>query len=114
MNETAALPVVRGTVDLLVLKALSWSAMHGFELTSWLERQAGGRLAFDDSGIYQALYRMERKGLIKAEWGVTENNRRARYYTIAKQGRAHLAQETDQLLRYSAAVAEILTARTAT
>jgi PadR family transcriptional regulator PadR len=104
------LPVVRGTVDLLVLKALSTSAMHGFEITAWLEQRSGGTLSFDDSAIYQALYRMEKKRLVKASWGVTENNRKARYYQMTRGGQAHLMEETTKLLRYSETIAGILTA----
>ncbi|HEX2191253.1 MAG TPA: PadR family transcriptional regulator [Longimicrobiaceae bacterium] len=104
------LPVVKGTVDLLVLKALSWTPMHGFEVTSWMEDRSDGALEFDDSAIYQALYRLEKQGLVTAEWGVTENNRKARYYRIARAGREHLAAGTDRLLRYSRLVAAILTA----
>lgn len=103
------LPVVKGTLDLLVLKALSWTPMHGFEVTSWLEDRSGGALEFDDSAVYQALYRLEKQGLVAGEWGVTENNRRARYYRVAPAGRAHLAAGTDRLLRYAQMVAAILT-----
>lgn len=102
-------PVVRGTVDLLVLKALSRTAMHGFEITAWLERESGGSLTFDDSAIYQSLYRMVERRLVQPEWGVTENNRKARYYRITKAGRAYLAEETAKLVRYSATVTGILT-----
>jgi transcriptional regulator len=102
-------PVVRGTVDLLVLKALSWSSMHGFEITEWLERESGGGLSVDDSAIYQSLYRMVERGLVKPEWGITENNRKARYYTLTRAGRTHLGAETAKLLRYSETVAGILT-----
>lgn len=75
-----SLQLVRGTLDALVLRALSWAPMHGFEITSWLEERSGGDLEVNDSALYQALYRMEERRLVKAEWGVTENNRRARYY----------------------------------
>ena len=73
----ASLPVVKGTLDVLVLKALSWGPMHGFEVVSWLEQRSGGSLDVEDSALYQALYRMEKRELIDAAWGVTENNRRA-------------------------------------
>lgn len=63
-----AIPLMKGTLDLLVLKGLSWTPMHGLEITTWLEQRTGGELSFDDSGIYQALYRMEERGLIEAEW----------------------------------------------
>lgn len=102
------IPMVKGTLDVLVLKALAWTAMHGMEITGWLESRAGGELSFDDSGVYQALYRMEERGLISAEWGVSENNRRARYYAITQAGRRHLAEETERLARYNALVLGIL------
>lgn len=104
------LPVVKGTLDLLVLKALSWNPMHGFEITSWLEERSGGALEFDDSAVYQALYRLEKQGLIAAQWGVTENNRKARYYRIGHAGQEHLTAGTDRLVRYAQLVASILTA----
>ena len=72
------LPLVKGTLDVLVLKALSWTPMHGFEITSWLEARSGGTLGVQDSALYQALHRLEARGLAAAEWGVTENNQRAR------------------------------------
>ena len=84
------LPVLKGTLDLLVLRALSWSPMHGFEIVSWLERAANGSLELDDSALYQAVYRLEEKGLLQAEWGVTENNRRARYSKLTAGGHNHL------------------------
>jgi PadR family transcriptional regulator PadR len=105
-----SLAVVKGTLDVLVLKALSWTPMHGFEITAWLEARSGGRLEVDDSALYQALYRMEQRGLVSAEWGVTENNRRARYYRVTPGGRAHLRAETARWLEYSDTVTGILTA----
>lgn len=105
----AALPVVKGTLDVLALKALSWGPMHGFEVVRWLEEHSGGSLDVEDSAIYQALYRMEERGLVEANWGVTENNRRARYYGIAAAGRAHLKAQTSQWLRYAKTVTAILT-----
>lgn len=103
-----SLPVVRGTLDVLVLKALSWTPMHGFEITTWLEEQSGGELDVTDSALYQALYRLEERGLVEAEWGVTENNRRARYYRITPEGEAHLTSEAKAFLRYATAVRGIL------
>lgn len=103
------MPVMKGTLDVLVLKALAWSPMHGFEVASWLESRSEGELELDDSGLYQALYRLEGKRLIVAEWGVTENNRRARYYRLTSAGRTHLRRETATWIRYSATVTGILT-----
>jgi len=103
-------PLMKGTLDVLVLKALSWTPMHGLEITAWLEERSGGELSFDDSGVYQALYRMEERGLIEAEWGVSDNNRRARYYRITPKGTRHLAAETERLLRFGELVTTILAA----
>ncbi|HEX3865767.1 MAG TPA: PadR family transcriptional regulator [Gemmatimonadaceae bacterium] len=104
------LPVVKGTLDLLVLRALSWTPMHGFEIVSWLERAANDSLDVDDSALYQAVYRLEERGLLEAEWGVTENNRRARYYKITTKGRSFLRAETRTWVRYASTVTTILTA----
>ena len=104
------LPVLKGTLDLLVLRALSWTPMHGFEIVSWLERAANGSLDIEDSALYQAVYRLEEKGLLQAEWGVTENNRRARYYKLTAPGRAHRRAETKNWVQYAGTGTEILTA----
>lgn len=104
------LPVLKGTLDLLVLRALSWTPMHGFEIVSWLERAANASLEIEDSALYQAVYRLEERGLLQAEWGVTENNRRARYYKLTPAGRAHLRAETRNWVQYADTVTSILTA----
>jgi transcriptional regulator len=105
----APLPLVRGTLDALVLKALSWTPMHGFEITCWMEEHSSATLDLEDGALYHALNRLEERRLIKGQWGVTEHNRRARYYSITAAGRAHLAAETDRWLRYSRVVTTILT-----
>jgi PadR family transcriptional regulator, regulatory protein PadR len=104
-----ALPLLKGTLDVLVLKALSWTPMHGFEITSWLESRSGGALGVQDSALYQALHRLEARGLARAEWGVTPNNQRARYYRLTDAGREHLVTETAQWVRYAETVTGILT-----
>ena len=104
------LPVLKGTLDILVLRALSWTPMHGFEIVTWLERAANGSLDVDDSALYQAVYRLEERGLVEANWGVTEHNRRARYYTITPAGRGHLRAETRNWVQYAETVTNILTA----
>lgn len=105
------LAVIKGTLDVLVLKALTWQTMHGFEITAWLENQSRRRLALEDAALYQALYRMEKRGLVKATWGLTAENRRARFYRITAAGRAELAAQTDQWVRYAATMNDILLAR---
>jgi PadR family transcriptional regulator PadR len=104
-----SLPLVKGTLDILVLKALSWTPMHGFEITQWVEGRSRGALDIRDSALYQALHRLEERDLVAAEWGVTENNQRARYYKLTRAGRAHLNAETAQWVRYASTVTGILT-----
>jgi transcriptional regulator len=107
-----SLPLLKGTLDLLVLKALTWEPMHGFGIASWLDQHSNGALGVDDSAMYQALHRLEGRGHIEAEWGVTENNRRARYYKLTAIGRRHLRAETDSWLRYTTSVTSILSLAT--
>jgi PadR family transcriptional regulator, regulatory protein PadR len=102
------LPVIKGTLDVLVLKALNARPMHGFEVTRWLEERSGGRLEVEDSAIYQALYRLEARDLVEAGWGVTDNNRRARYYATTAAGLMHLELEAERLTDYAALLATIL------
>jgi len=108
-----SLPLLKGTLDVLVLKALSWHAMHGFEITVWLEDHSDGQLAVDDGALYQALHRMEERRLIKPEWGITENNRRARYYQLTATGRGHLRAESASLVQYARTVLAILARQSA-
>ena len=89
--------LLKGTLDVLVLKTLSWGPMHGFEITSWLEDRSGGRLNVTDAALLQALHRMEERKLITAEWGVTQNSRRARYYRLTAPGARRLAEESARL-----------------
>ena len=108
MTAQTRLPVLKGTLDLLVLRALSWTPMHGFEIVSWLERAANQSLELDDSALYQAVYRLEARGLLEADWGVTENNRRARYYKLTTAGRTYLRAETRNWMQYAETVSAIL------
>jgi PadR family transcriptional regulator len=103
--------LLKGTLDVLVLKALSWVPMHGFEITCWLEERSSGDLEVDDGALYQALHRLEERGLIASEWGVTGNNRRARYYKLTAAGKGHLRTETASLVRYARTVTAILEER---
>ncbi|HEY7393875.1 MAG TPA: helix-turn-helix transcriptional regulator [Gemmatimonadaceae bacterium] len=107
------LPIVRGTLDILVLKALSWGPMHGPEIIVWLEDRSGGRLSLDDSAVLQAFHRLEERGLLDSAWGTTANNRRARYYRLTAKGRAHLKTESAKVTEYAETLAAILAARNA-
>jgi transcriptional regulator len=110
---TDTMPLVKGTLDVLVLKALTWGPRHGFEITTWLEERSGGSLDIDDSALYQALHRLEERGHVVAEWGTTDNNRRARYYRLTTAGRTHLRVEAARWNRYAATVGSILSAQQA-
>jgi transcriptional regulator len=107
-----SLPILKGTLDILVLKALAWAPMHGFEIASWLEQRSSGSLEVEDGALYYALHRLEERGFISSEWRLTENNRRARYYKLRPAGRAHLRAEGANLERYARALTDILAAPT--
>lgn len=103
--------LLKGTLDVLVLKTLSWGPMHGFEITRWLENRSGGRLDVTDAALLQALHRLEARGLLSGEWGVTRNERRARYYKLTTAGRAALRAESAALIEQFEAMMSVLTAR---
>jgi PadR family transcriptional regulator PadR len=105
--------LLRGTLDVLVLKALSWAPLHAFEIAQWVEQRSDGEFPVEDAALLQALHRMEERRLVSAAWGTTENNRKARYYSLTAAGRAHLRTETEALRRSVAALTEVLDARTA-
>jgi PadR family transcriptional regulator PadR len=106
------MPMLRGTLDPLVLKTVSWSPMHAFEIASWIEEQSDSRVQIDDAALLQALHRLEDRRYIAAEWGVTENGRRAKYYRITAAGREHLRTESARLVDHLDAVVSILSAKT--
>jgi transcriptional regulator len=108
VGKPPTLPLLKGTLDLLILKALSWGEQHGYGIANLLEQQSGGALGIDDSAMYQALHRLEGRRLVSADWGERENNRRARYYTLTMAGRRHLDDESAVWQRYAQSVSEIL------
>jgi PadR family transcriptional regulator, regulatory protein PadR len=103
--------LLKGTLDVLVLKTLSWTPMHAFEISTWIEERSTGRVAVDDAAMLQALHRLEERKLITAEWGVTKNGRRARYYRLTLAGRAHLRAESDRLVDHFDALVAVLGAK---
>jgi PadR family transcriptional regulator PadR len=105
--------LLKGTLDVLVLKTLSWAPMHAFEITTWLEERSGGRLLVEDAALLQALHRMEERKLVAAEWGVTKNGRRARYYRLTATGRAHLRAESERLVDHFDALTSVLASKKA-
>jgi transcriptional regulator len=102
------LPLVQGTLDLLVLRTLASGPKHGYGVAGHVQEQTAGDLAIEDAALYQALHRLDRQGLVEAEWRPSENNRRARYYTLTRAGRQRLRQETANWRRYSRAVEAVL------
>ena len=104
------LDLMRGTLDLFVLKTLSWGPMHGYGIASWIESATGDVLRVEEGSLYPALYRMTRKGWIRGEWGTSENNRRAKFYHLTPEGRRQFAEQASGWQRLAAAVSEAVAA----
>jgi PadR family transcriptional regulator PadR len=100
--------LIKGTLDVLVLKALSFGALHGYGVSRWVRDTTRGVLGIEDAALYQALHRLEKRGLLISEWGHSENNRRAKYYELTAKGRKKLASEDAQWRKYASAVFEVL------
>src|SRR5919199_158191 len=105
------LDLLRGTLDLLLLKTLSWGPMHGFAIVRWIEDVTHERLQIEEGALYPALHRMEAKGWLDAQWGYTEKNRKAKFYRLTAAGRKQLAAEVSRWSRYSEVVGMVLSAR---
>ena len=102
------LDLPQGTLDLLILKALSLGAMHGWAISERIHDVSRATLQIPQGSLYPALHRLERRGWIRAEWGASDNNRKAKYYELTKVGRKQLAAEADDWARLTAAVALVL------
>jgi PadR family transcriptional regulator PadR len=100
--------LLHGTLDALVLKTLSWGPRHGYAIARWIEDITQDALRIEEGSLYPALYRMERRGLIEAEWGLSENNRKVKFYQLTPAGRERLAVETAQWKRFTTAVSKVL------
>jgi len=108
MPSPTALPLVQGTLDLLVLRTLTAGPMHGYGIASLVDERTRGELVIEDAALYQALHRLDRQGLVDAEWRASDNNRRARYYTLTPAGRRRLREDTANWRRYTRAVDAVL------
>lgn len=102
------LPLLTGTLDLLVLGAIRLKPVHGYGIATAIDERSGGQLQVEDAALYQALHRLERQGFVAAEWGASENNRRARFYTLTPKGRRRLADQTAYWRDYTRALDAIL------
>ena len=105
------LDIIRGTLDVLILKTLSWGPMHGLGVLRWIERTSQQLLPLEEGALYPALHRLEQRGLLAAEWGVTEKNRQAKFYRLTPDGRAALTAEMSRWTRYTHAVNLVLGAQ---
>jgi PadR family transcriptional regulator, regulatory protein PadR len=92
----------------LVLKTLTWKPMHGYAISNWLRERSGGTLSIDDAALYKALHRLEEQGAIESEWGMSENNRRAKYYRLTATGRRQLRDKRTAFHEFSLAVIRVL------
>lgn len=106
--------LVRGTLDLLILKSLTWEPRHGYGISEWIEAVTDGSLLMEEGTLYPALHRLRGKKLVVSEWGLSENNRRAKYYRLTSAGQKHLAAEAASWARYTDAVARALAMDTPT
>jgi len=109
MSETD-LKLLQGTLDVLVLKALAFGSTHGFAVAQWIRQTSDDTLRIEDGALYTSLHRMERKGWVESDWGLSENNRKAKYYHLTRDGRRQLKSRSATWTRYAEAVFKILRA----
>src|SRR5580704_14549993 len=107
-NKERSDELIHDTLDMLILKTVSPETMHGYTIAQSIQRVSGGVLRVEEGAIYPALHRVEVRGLLKSKWGVSDNNRRAKYYTITVQGRRELERETASWTRVATAIARIM------
>ena len=105
---TPALDLLQGTLDLLVLKALSWGSAHGYSVATWIRERSDDAFLVEEGALYPALHRLERRGWVDSEWGLSENNRRAKFYQLTSKGRSQLRSEVSLWERYVSAVGKVL------
>jgi len=108
--DTGKLEFLRGSLDVLILKALVWGPLHGYAITSFIRQQSDDALLVEEGTLYPALWRLEAKGLLDSEWGLSENNRKAKFYRLTVEGRRQLREGVKTWQAYAAAVAKVLAA----
>jgi PadR family transcriptional regulator len=104
----SSIDFLKGTLDLMVLKTLSWGPSHGYGIARWIEQCTGDVLQVEEGSLYPALHKLEERGLIVAEWGISEHNRRAKFYRLTTSGRRQLAASHDSWARFADAVFKVL------
>ncbi len=108
---SSSLDLMPGTVDILVLRTLTWEPMHGYAIAQFVRNQTAGAIALESAALYQALHRLEKKRLVRAWWGVSETNRRAKFYELTTAGRKQLREQSTELRAYVAALFTVLDAK---
>jgi transcriptional regulator len=111
MPPASDLALLQGTLDVLVLKALVFGSRHGYAVATWIRDTSGETLNVEDRALYVALHRLEDRGWVESEWGLSDNNRKAKYYELTKSGRRQLEDEAEDWRRLSAAVELVLAMR---
>jgi PadR family transcriptional regulator, regulatory protein PadR len=101
--------LLQGTLDVLILKTVSWGPMHGYAIARYIQQVTEDVLQIEEGSLYPSLHRMEKRGWIEAEWGLSENNRRAKYYKLTSAGRQQLRSESTNWAAFAGAVAKVLT-----
>ncbi len=109
MSDTK-LEMIKGTLDVLILKSLSWGPMHGYAVSRWIRQVTDNVFQIEEGALYPALHRLEQKEWLEAEWGLSENKRRAKFYHLTEKGRQQMQAEASNWARFAAAVAKILNA----
>jgi transcriptional regulator len=111
MLERTTVDLLQGTLGVLILKSLSWGPMHGYGIARWIEQISGDELLIEDGSLYPALHRLQARGLVTSQWGLSDTNRRVKTYTATEQGRLQLRAEMSRWTRFSAAISRVLQAR---
>ena len=111
MLDRTTIDLLQGTLGVLILKSLSWGPMHGYGIARWVEQITDDELLIEEGSLYPALHRLQSRGLVTSEWGISETGRRVKTYTITEQGRAQLRAELSRWARFSTAVSRALQAR---
>ncbi len=104
------LDLLKGTLDVLVLKALTWEPRHGYAVAKWIMHSCQDAIFVEDAALYTALHRMEKRGWVRSQWGLSENNRKARYYELTAAGRKQLRTQHTGWMRYAEAITTVLNA----
>jgi PadR family transcriptional regulator PadR len=102
------LELLQGTLDLIILKTLTWGPMHGYAVARWVGDTTGDDLVIEEGALYTALHRLEKRGFVGAEWGLSENNRKAKFYQLTASGKRELSAASDRFKRYTRAVFKVL------